>query len=615
MKNRVLRWLLLACAAVAAMQVFAATASASITPTLAMNQGGTAAGSTTSVTMDLGFSPSTGDAPKDVSISLPPGLLADASIDGGACLTMPSASPSSSCQVGTGTVTGSGPETGPVTLYLVAPPNPGDLAGLAAFFTGVAQPVVGDVTLRPSGDPAGVGLNMTLLSIPQNLGIESLDVTFTGMRLPSSCPSTPANVTVAADSWGDGTTATATAPLAVTACSSLAYAPAFTVTAAKDPTDSNVSVVTEMTEAPGDATSSSIALVLPLNVLGLNPSAIHLFCAGPPYTGCTPIGSVSSTSPLYPTSLGGNIYLNGAGSTPALTLVYSAPFPITINGVVSLKDGTATFSDIPDIPLTDFKVILAGGPNGIFTTTCSSRTGTVTATLTPQNGASPVTKSSTFTVAGCPAGGGGGGGGTGGGGGGGGTGGGGGGGGTGGGGKGGGGGGGNGGGAGGGGGGGGSAGGSGGSSGGGGSAPPKPSAHGDTLAATSLTGLRKGQPTLGFRLSAAHDAPKLRSFTVKLPRGLRFASHDVHGRQSVEGLSIGHAKVKSVALSHGLLTVTLSRLATVVTGTFSPTALSESAALRNQVKGHQTKSLRLVVIVTGATGKTTTLTAQIKHLR
>ena len=141
------------------------------------------------------------------------------------------------------------------------------------------------------------------------------------------------------------------------------------------------------------------------------------------------------------------------------------------------------------------------------------------------------------------------------------------------------------------------------------------SAHGETLEAPSLTGLASGKPTLSFQLSAAHDVAKLRSFAVKLPRGLRFVSHRVHGRLKVEGVSIGHAKVKSVVLSHGLLIVTLSRPAALVTGRFGPAALSESPALRSQVRSHRIKSLRLMVTVTSATGKQTALTDQVKHLR
>ena len=72
-------------------------------------------------------------------MSLPAGLLANASIDGGACLTS-STAPVAACQVGSGTVKASGdaardPGAGaavgfPVGFYLVAPAKPADLAGL-----------------------------------------------------------------------------------------------------------------------------------------------------------------------------------------------------------------------------------------------------------------------------------------------------------------------------------------------------------------------------------------------------------------------------------------------------------------------------------------------------
>jgi hypothetical protein len=68
-------------------------------------------------------------------------------------------------------------------------------------------------------------------------------------------------------------------------------------------------------------------------------------------------------------------------------------------------------------------------------------------------------------------------------------------------------------------------------------------------------------------------------------------------------------------LTHGVLKVTLSRPAAVMTGKFGPAAMSESVALRNQVRSHRIKTLSLVVTTTSATGKETTLTAQIKHLR
>src|SRR5437763_2636194 len=124
--------------AMAAAAAMAPAASASITPSLTLDQsGGTAAGSTVNLGMDLKFAPSGSDSPKDLTLSLPAGLLADASIDGGACLH--TSTPMAACQVGTGTATAAPVVLGipglpislPITFDLVAPPTPSDLAGLA----------------------------------------------------------------------------------------------------------------------------------------------------------------------------------------------------------------------------------------------------------------------------------------------------------------------------------------------------------------------------------------------------------------------------------------------------------------------------------------------------
>ena len=63
-----------------------------------------------------------------MTLSLPPGLLANASIDGGACLRTIDLE-DTACQVGTGTVTADRrlrvPVTAPVTFDLVPPPAAG----------------------------------------------------------------------------------------------------------------------------------------------------------------------------------------------------------------------------------------------------------------------------------------------------------------------------------------------------------------------------------------------------------------------------------------------------------------------------------------------------------
>src|SRR6185437_16665664 len=92
------------CAAVAgAMAVMAPTAGASISAVkVALSPATATAGSTGNLGTDITFSPSSGDSAKDLTLQLPPGLLANAAIDGGACLK--ATAPLAACQVGSGTV-------------------------------------------------------------------------------------------------------------------------------------------------------------------------------------------------------------------------------------------------------------------------------------------------------------------------------------------------------------------------------------------------------------------------------------------------------------------------------------------------------------------------------
>lgn len=75
------------------------------TPTATLDQSaGTAAGSTANLGLDLTFAPTGSDSPQNMTLALPAGLIANASVDGGACLRS-STVPNPACQVGTGTVT------------------------------------------------------------------------------------------------------------------------------------------------------------------------------------------------------------------------------------------------------------------------------------------------------------------------------------------------------------------------------------------------------------------------------------------------------------------------------------------------------------------------------
>ena len=174
-----------------------ALATATITPTLVVTPSSHAAGSSVSLTTDVKFAPSSGDSPKDMTLSLPAGLLSNASIDGGACLK--TSSPTAACQVGTGTATALPvgipiPVTQSLTLYLVAPPKPGDLAGLLIESGGSPLGTPGEVSVRPVSSSRGVGVDVAFHNIPKtasgvSVAVTEIQTTLTGVRMPTACPS------------------------------------------------------------------------------------------------------------------------------------------------------------------------------------------------------------------------------------------------------------------------------------------------------------------------------------------------------------------------------------------------------------------------------------------
>jgi hypothetical protein len=560
--RRTALWGALALSGVAAL---APAAGAAITPTISLDQSaGKTAGSTANLGVDLQFAPTGSDSPQHMTLNLPPGLLANASINGGACLKTVDLD-DTACQVGSGTVTayafGTVPVPANVTFDLVPPPAAGDLAGLAVNSNGTQIGATADIKVRPSGDPDGVGVTIQFL-LPNTLygtpiSIHEISSTFDGLRYPTTCPTTPQSFTVSADSYGDATVHTVSAPLAVTGCSSLAYSPAFAVTATRDSADSKVTVVTQVTQSATEAPSRSVALALPDAQLQPNTAALSKLCQNLSSGTCSPVGSVTASSPDYPKALTGQAYLTSSGSQLTLTLVFPPPFPLTLVGTVDLLHNVTTFTGLPDIPLTDLDVTLDSGPSALFLTNCQAPTGTATATLTDQNGDKTATVPGKFTISGCPAS----------------------------------------------------------SSGGGGSGPGGGSpAGGRGVGAPTASGLTTGHPSLRFKLKVAKGAAKLRALTIELPRGLSIIAHRAGRTLTIKGVRLTGGAIRSLSLSHGHLTITLKRAVSSVTVTLTGAALRESAALRAKAKAHKLKRLALTVIAQNTKGRRTTIHVQVTHL-
>lgn len=544
---------------------FAPAASASVTASMSVTSSmPVTAGSNGTLGLDLRFTPSSSagaynDAPDTVALNLPPGVLANASIDNGQCLKTTDIT-NSTCQVGSGVVTayasGLVPLQTPVDFFLVPPPAAGDLAGLAvATSQGDQVGSTNAIVIRPSGSADGVGVTLDL-TLPNSLDGASVDVTeinstFTGIRFPATCPSTPADITLSGTSYNNGSF-TASTPLPVTGCGALAYNPQYTLSAVKDANDKAVKITTTITQTASESPNSSVSLTFPRTSMAGALGGLNNLCASLSSGTCKPVGSVTASSPDYPTALTGNAYLTGNLHGLTLTIVFPAPFPLTLTGAVDLTTNTTVFSGLPDIPLTNLTVSLQGGANGLFDTSCGMPTNTSTAKLTDQNGDKTATASSHFTIQGC------------------------------------------------------------------GSSSSGGSSSGSTtsprLSSTRVSGLAKRRPSLRFTVRAAKHT-KLGRVTVELPKGLSFRSHTVHKvRRLLGGLSVSGAKLKSATISRGHVVLTFRRAARSVTVSVTSKGLRESSAMRRKALAKKLKSVRLTVIARTSAGKSRTLHVSVRHL-
>ena len=202
--------------------------------------------------------------------------------------------------------------------------------------------------------------------------------------MPSQA-SPAANVTLTADSQLDSTSKTTTAPLNVTGCSGLAYAPALTATVTKDAKDQGGELALGIKQAATESANKTITLGLGKAITpNVGADVPCLTGSGP---GCT-VGTAAATSPLVPSIAlaSGTVTLGGTATAPTITVAFPAPFALTISGVVSLATNSVTFSNVPDVPLTSLNLNLTG-PNGqkaFNVTSCAPAT--VTGAFTAQGG-------------------------------------------------------------------------------------------------------------------------------------------------------------------------------------------------------------------------------------
>jgi len=535
----------------AVMAIFAVAANATIAPKLTLNQSaGTAAGSSPAIAMNVDFTPLSGvagdllgevggDSVKNVTFAFPKGFMVNLDLDGGACVV--ASTPIPSCHIGSGVIDGPGGQA--LNMYLIAAPRSTDVAGVETTVEGGA-PLIGELTL---GTVPEIGFNLSYSNLSP--GITALQLTLDSARLPSSCSPTE-NVTVGASSW-QGSSGVTTAPLTVTGCNALPYAPAVAATVLQEGENSGALLTTTFTQPAGGSATSALEFAIPTD-LKINRVLQPCLEEKP----CT-VGTVSAESPLLPPPalssgklvLGGTVsaaatgelsQLNAPVNGVVLTMSFPSPYGFSLSAPVDFTEHTITFSGMPDIPLTSLSFKFTGPPGGpAFATTC--KPGKITATLTPQDG-NPVSKlSAPVKTIGCPA--------------------------------------------------------------------PKP--VGKPKASGALYGLASGRPKL--RLHAVHgsNAPDIASLSIALPASLGFrhsalVKHRVcrptwcGTRLSVRGLSLSRGGVARARIRGGRLVIDFKHPVGSVSLTADGPLLAEHG--HHELGAQDTAALAATVVITDTRG-------------
>jgi Pro-kumamolisin, activation domain/Putative Ig domain len=130
-----------------------------------------------------------------------------------------------------------------------------------------------------------------------------------------------------------------------------------------------------------------------------------------------------------------------------------------------------------------------------------------------------------------------------------------------------------------------------------------------TLSRVSLSGVGTARPKLFFVLGAGRDAPKLKTVSVSLPGGLRFARSRV--ALLVTGRGERHVHY-SAALKHGALVLTFRTPAQQLHVTAAYPRLQAGAALVSRLAGHHSSPLTLAVRTTDALKRSTRVSAKVR---
>lgn len=329
------------------------------------------------------FSTTDGDTPKDATLALASGLLANPSgvplcstqdFQNGSC-------PASS-RIGHGTTTGTAPQFGltlslPTDVYLIQPQGsePARVGLIVTFFDYPIATESGPVTIRTSPD---VGIDIPLSGLPNQLDgtpviINGLHLTIFGSvggqpftRNPTSCSAAMSTLTT--DSYGSSTELTKTSSFTPTGCDTLPYTPTIAGSVAKDSVDDGIALQATVTQQYDEADHQSIELTFPFSA-SPRLSAFANACTNADISTCPSVGTATVTTPLLSSPLNANVVLVAhSGALPTVAILVPQPFGIELDATPILTGSSvqALVANIPDIPISSLVLNLPGGPDSLF---------------------------------------------------------------------------------------------------------------------------------------------------------------------------------------------------------------------------------------------------------
>jgi hypothetical protein len=298
-----------------------------------------------------------------------------------------------SSKIGTATVTaGSGnfPYSFSGPVYMTGPYN-GAPFGLSIAVPAVAGPfnlgtVITRSTININQTTARVTAESTLPTIVKGVPLRmrsiSVNVNRQGFLLnPTNCAVEATETTLTSTS---GTVQSGlSSPFQAEGCSSLAFKPAFAAaTSGKHSKTNGASLVTTITQAPGQSNIKSVLVTLP-KALPSRLTTLQKACLAKTFEenplSCakvapgSEVGTATAVTPTLPVVMKGPAFLvsHGGEEFPALELVLEGDgVRIIVEGKTDIKKGITTtdFETAPDVPVSSITVNLPTGPHSALTT-------------------------------------------------------------------------------------------------------------------------------------------------------------------------------------------------------------------------------------------------------